>query len=111
MNVTTDQNFPHVVLEIMDGHTPPRPAKVDGVPVWASSDETVLLVTPAVDGMSAVVDTVAPGTARITVTADADLGAGVKTLTGVSEDIVVELGTLGMASTMTLSLGEPAVKA
>jgi len=110
-NVTTDQNFPNVLLEIMDSHVPPRPALVEGVPVWASSDETVLLVTPSVDGMSAMIDTVAPGTARITVSADADLGEGVVPLTGVTEDIIVTLGTAGLAATMTLTLGEPVAKA
>lgn len=110
-DVNTDQNFPSVVLEVMDGHTPPRPARVDGVPVWASSDETVITVVAAADGMSAVIDTVAPGTARVTVTADADLGAGVETLTGVSDDINVTLGPLSKASLVTLALGAPADKA
>ncbi|MES2146705.1 MAG: hypothetical protein V4491_02535 [Pseudomonadota bacterium] len=102
-DITTDQNYPSVTLAITkaDGTA----ASVDGVPVWASSDATVLAVTPSADGMSAVVDTVAPGTGRITVTADADLGAGVKTITGVSEDINVTLGASSMASVMTLSLG------
>lgn len=59
-------------------------AKVDGVPVWATSDETVLTVVPSEDGLSAEAVTVGPlGVAQITVTADADLGEGVETLTGV----------------------------
>jgi len=107
-NATTDQNFPNVVLSILDNHVPPRPAPVDGVPVWGSSDDTVLRVTPSADGMSAVVDTVAPGTARISVSADADTGAGVVPLTGVSEDIVVTSGNV--ASVMALDLGAPADK-
>ncbi len=103
-DITTDQNYPSVVLSIADAQG--RPANVDGVPVWASSDETVLRVTASADGMGAVVDTVAPGgPARITVTADADLGAGVITLTGVSEDVNVTQGTAHQASTMTLNLG------
>lgn len=107
-DVTTDQNFPSVTLAIMDSSG--RPALVDGVPVWASSDETVLTVAPAADGMSAAVDTVAAGIARISVSADADLGAGVVALTGVSEDVNVTTGTAHQASTMTLSLGAPADK-
>jgi hypothetical protein len=83
-------------------------APVDGVPVWASSDETVVSLTVAADGMSAVAPAVAPGTARITVTADADLGAGVVTITGVSEDIIVVVDPANLASVMTLTLG-PAV--
>ncbi len=105
---TTDQTFPSVTLTITNAHG--DPAAVDGAPVWASSDSTVLAVTAAADGMSAVVDTVAPGTARISVTADADLGAGVLTLTGVSEDVIVTLGPSHQASVMTLSLGTPTDK-
>ena len=107
-DINTDQNYPNVVLAITD--LKGRPAKVDGVPVWASSDDTVLAVTPAADGMSAVVDTVAAGTARVTVSADADLGAGTTTITGVSEDVNVTIGPNSVANTMTLNLGAPADK-
>ena len=110
-DITTDQNYPNVVLVILDNHTPPRPAKVEGVPAWASSDITVLVVTPSSDGMSAVVDSVAPGTARITVTADANLDPGVTTeITGVSEDVNVTLGAAGPASVISLALGASADK-
>lgn len=86
-------------------------ATVDGVPVWASSDETVVTVTAAADGMSAVIPCVAPGTARITVTADADMGAGTTTITGVSEDIVVTTDPANAASIVTLNLGAAVPKA
>lgn len=105
-DVTTDQFFPNVTLAITDAQG--RPASVEGAPVWASSDETVLQVVPSVDGMSAEVNTVAPGTARVTVSADADLGAGVQTITGVSEDVNVTNGNV--AAVMTLTLGAPADK-
>jgi hypothetical protein len=108
-DINTDQNFPNVTLSITDSRG--RPARVDGVPVWASSDETVLVATPAADGMSAVVDTVAVGTARITISADADLGNGVQPITGVSEDVNVTQGPSTVAATMTLNLGAPADKA
>src|SRR4051812_47455218 len=108
-DVTTDQNFPSVTLSITDSHG--QPAAVDGAPVWASSDETVLTVTPAADGMSAAVDTVAPGAARVSVSADADLGAGTQSITGVSEVVNVTLGASHLASVMTLTLGAPADKA
>jgi hypothetical protein len=106
-DITTDQFFPDVALTITDSKG--RPAAVDGVPVWASSDDTVLSVTPAADGMSAVINSVAPGTARATVSADADLGAGVVQITGVTEDVNVTNGSV--ASVMTLSLGAAADKA
>lgn len=108
-DITTDDNFPNVTLSITNARGDPAP--VEGVPVWASSDETVVRVTAAADGMSAVVDTVAAGTARVTVSADADLGAGTTTLVGVSEDINVTVGPNSVASVMTLSLGAPAPKA
>lgn len=105
IDINTDQRFADVKLAIEDSQG--RPAAVDGVPVWASSDETVLKVTPADDGMSAVVDTVAPGTARVTVTADADTGAGVATITGVSDDVAVTLGPSHTASILRLDMGAP----
>ncbi len=107
-DITTDQNYPNAVVGFKNKRG--QPAPVDGVPVWASSDETVLAVTPAADGKSAVVDTVAAGTARVTVTADADLGAGVITITGVTEDINVTIGAGSQASVVTLDLGAPADK-
>lgn len=109
MDLNTDQFLPNVILSITNSRG--DPAAVDGVPVWASSDETVLSVTPADDGMSAVVSTVAPGTARITVQADADLGSGVSSITGVSEDVNVVLGPSSVASVMTLNLGAAQDKA
>lgn len=108
VDITTDQTFPSVALVITNNHG--QPAPVDGAPVWASSDETVLTVTPSVDGMSAAVDTVGAGTARISVTADADLGAGVSTITGVSDDVNVTIGPNSVASHVTLALGAPADK-
>ena len=107
-SINTDQRFDNVVLTITNAAG--APAAVDGVPVWASSDETVLRATAAADGMSGVVDTVGPGTARISITADADLGAGTTTITGVSEDVIVTLGPSAQASVMTLNLGAPVAK-
>jgi hypothetical protein len=105
-DITTDQYFQGVALTITDDRG--RPAAVDGEPVWASSDETVLSVVVAAGGMSADILSVAPGTARVTVSADADLGAGVQTITGVTEDINVTNGSV--ASVMTLTLGTPVDK-
>ncbi len=102
--LTTDEHFASVVLSIFaaDGTTP---ASVDGVPIWASSDGTIIRVMPNPDGMGGSVETVGPGgPARITVSADADLGAGIVSITGVSEDIMVTPG-VPVAATMTLNLG------
>lgn len=103
------QEFPGVLLTITDAAG--QPAKVDGVPVWASSDATVVTVVATADGMGAVIAAVAPGgPARVTVTADADLGPGTTTITGVSEDITVTLDPAQLASVMTLNLGTAAPK-
>ncbi len=60
-----------------------QPAPVDGIPVWASSDETIVTVVAAADGLSAIVAAVGPlGAAKVSVTADADLGAGVASIFG-----------------------------
>lgn len=102
--LTTDEHFAAVVLSIFaaDGTTP---ATVQGVPVWASSDETIIRVVENADGMGGSVETVAPGgPVRVTVSADADMGAGVVTITGVSEDITVTPG-VPVAAVMKLDLG------
>lgn len=85
------------------------PAPVEpGSVVWSSSDETVLIATLQADGVSALLQTVAPGgPARYTCTADADTGSGVRTITGISEDVMVTQNPNTMASTIVFSLGTP----
>lgn len=63
-----------------------NPAQVDGVPVWAVSDEEALAVTASADGMSARVDSVGGlGNFQVTATGDADMGEGVKPFTAILE--------------------------
>lgn len=67
-----------------------NPAAVEGAPQWAVSDESILAITPAEDGLSAVVVAAGPlGNAQVTVTADADLGEGVTTLQGILDVTVI----------------------
>lgn len=106
--ISTDQFYDKVTLNITTKSG--KPAKVDGVPVWASSDETVLAPAPNADGMTGAVSTVAPGVARITFSADADLGPGVTSITLVTEDITVTQGTGGQASVIAVDLGTPVDK-
>lgn len=74
-----------------------NPGKIDGVPVWSSSNETVLTVTPADDGLSAVLTTVGPlGNAQVEVNADADLGEGVKNVSGLIDVEVVAGETVAL---------------
>jgi len=89
-----------VALAIAPKSAAGNPAAVDGVPVWSSSDETVLTLTVAADGFSAeAVTTGKLGVAQVNVTADADLGDGTKTITGVldvevkaSEAVALDIG-------------------
>ena len=52
------------------------PASLDGVPVWASSDETIATVAADATGLNATLTAVRTGSATVTVTGDADLGQG-----------------------------------
>ena len=109
VTVDTDNNLPFT-LSIMDAHG--NPAQVDGIPVYATSDATVMTIQAAADGMSGTVVTVAPSATpqRMTVTADADLGAGVNTITGVSDDIDVTQGASFAAKSFQITFGPPIPK-
>lgn len=76
-------------------------AQIEGVPEWASSDANVAAINPAADGLTASAVAGAAGTATITATADADLGAGVTSITG-TLDIEV---TAGQATGLTIVPG------
>lgn len=78
-----------------------NPAAVDGVPVWASSNPNVASVEPSTDGLSATVKAGVPGSTVISVTADADLGAGVVNLAGTADVDVVPAA----AETIALEAG------
>ncbi len=80
-----------------------KPAPVDGVPVWASSDDTVSTVEPDVDGMAAWCVGVIQGTNRITAQADADLGEGVTNISGLL-DVTITPGALPV---MEIQAGTP----
>lgn len=93
-----------VSLSISPKSAAGNPAAVDGVPVWQVSDENVLSLQTAEDGMSAVVSTTGQlGTAQVSVSADADLGEGVQTITGVL-DVEVKASA---AVTLDISAGVP----
>jgi hypothetical protein len=101
--VFSDQNLPFtLVITKADG----TPATVHpGSIVYATSDATVITVTAAADGLSGTVSPVADGTARMTITANADLGAGVVAITGVSEDIVVSTDPASLAAHFAFTFG------
>lgn len=84
-----------------------NPAAVDGLPVWSVSDATVLSVVPAADGLSADVVAVGPlGTSQVSVTADADLGEGVRALIGTLDVTVVA----SEAASIVINAGVPAAQ-
>ena len=88
--LTTRQCFFEVPIVVtkLDG----TPGAVDGLIVESSSDDTVINAVVSADGTKVTVNAVAVGgPARITLTGDADLGAGVNTITGVLEDVTVTL--------------------
>ena len=61
-----------------------NPALIDGAPKWSVSDDTIVALEVAEDGMGVdVVTTGKIGSVRINVDVDADLGDGVRNLTGV----------------------------
>lgn len=81
-----------------------NPAKVDGVPVWLTDNPDVLALTPSADGLSCNIAATGPlGTAKVTMKADADLGAGVTELVGT---IDVEV-TAGQATSIELAASTP----
>lgn len=93
-----------VQLSIQPVDAKGNPAKVDGPPVWSTSDETIATVMAAEDGLSATVLANGPlGTVQVTVKADADLGAGVAELVGILEIEVVA----SAAVALQVSAGTP----
>lgn len=81
-----------------------NPAQVDGTPVWASSNPDVVSVVPSADGLSAVAKAGNIGTSQVSVTADADLGPGVTTISGVLQIDVAG----GQAVSLGIIAGTPA---
>jgi len=81
-----------------------NPALVEGAPVWTTDRPDIVTVTPAADGMSAVIAPVGPlGSAQISVDADADLGAGVTNLTTLGQVDVIA----GTAVAGSMNFGAP----
>lgn len=81
-----------------------NPAPVDGAPVWMTDNPNVIALTPSADGKACTVVAVGPlGTAKVTMTADADLGEGKTDILGTLDFEIVS----GAAVTVTLTPGVP----
>lgn len=82
-------------------------ARVDGTPAWETSNEDLFDLAPSADGMSCVVTAVGPiGVGQVAVSADADLGAGVRDILGTLEIEVVA----GEAVAASIEPGAPEKK-
>jgi len=108
---TTEQNLPFTFV-VRDGRG--RPCAIDGSPTVASSDETVATVDPltSTDNMTwnGVVNSVLAGTARIVVTADADITPeGVQDVMG-TLDVNVTLDPRTSARVSDMQPGAPSDK-
>ena len=83
-----------------------NPGKIDGKPSWSSSDESIATVVASDDGLSAVITAAGPlGTVQIVVKADADLGEGVKEISG-TLDIEVQ-GSEAVSLSVAAGAPEP----
>lgn len=82
-------------------------APVDGAPQWTVSNPDIIDLQVAPDGLSAEAITKGPlGTCQITVTADADRGEGVRSITG-TLDLEVRASE---AVTVGISAGTPVLR-
>ena len=84
-----------------------NPANLDGAPVWAVVEGGDATLEVAADGLSAFLVSGAAGvTSQVTVTADADLGEGIVTITDTIDLAVVAAG----ASALGLVAAAPVLK-
>jgi hypothetical protein len=82
-------------------------AAVDGLPEWSSSDDAVMTVDAAEDGMSAVVTAVAAGTAQLQLVADARVGPDVVELRGTADVEVIPSEAVTATITFQADDAEP----
>ena len=83
-----------------------NPATVDGAVTWVSSDESIATVASTGPTTALVRNTGALGTAQIAATADADLGAGVRSIMATLDIQVVAAEAVSVG----ISAGAPRIK-
>lgn len=82
-----------------------NPAKVDGVPEWQIDNPALATVTPASDGMTALVKALGAGSLNVKCIADADLGSGIRNIEGT---ITIDITAAVLeAQTLTVTAGDP----
>jgi hypothetical protein len=95
-----------VALSVQPMSAAGNPAPVETA-MWTCSDDTVLTVVPGADGLSCeVITTGKIGTARVSVTVDADMGEGVISLEGFADFEVVA----SQAVSLAVNVGTPEVR-
>lgn len=110
---TEDQALDVTVGRILDAHTPPRDAKVDGPLEWSSSDANVVSVVVDAsdpDGKKCALVSGTPGDAEVTITADANLDPTIKDFIKYTIGIKVLQGQAGPAVGFGVTLGTPRAK-
>lgn len=90
-----------LTAEPQDAHGVKR--AVDGSISWTSSNEAAVTLVPSLDGVSVMAVAVASGVSTITATADADLTAGVRFISGTFD---LEVST-GEATKIVITAGVP----
>lgn len=96
--ITTSQQF--LITPVFLTSTG-KPATVDGIPTYASSNEAAASVVAAPDGLSATVVAHGVGDYTVSMNADADLGPGIRTIVAQDTGSV----TLGEAATASFNVG------
>lgn len=103
--ILTDEQ--KVQLSIQPVTAAGNPAKVDGTPSWSVSDTTILTLEVAADGLSAwATVTGTLGASQVSVSADADLGEGIRSITATLDVTVVA----AEAVSLTINAGAPVLK-
>ena len=75
-SMTNTQQVTATIPPIVDRRG--NPAAIDGVPAWNTSDDTIVELVPADDGLSCLIKARGPqGSVTVSAEADADLGDGV----------------------------------
>lgn len=96
--ILTDEQECELQIELLTAAG--NPGKVDGVPVWSVSNPSVVSITVEDGGLKALISSAGLGECQVSVTVDADLGAGVRQVTGVLDVSVqpAEVVSVGILS-------------
>lgn len=97
---TTMKNSQKLTLSIQPVDKNGNPAELGSVPAWAINDSTLASLTPTGDGLNCELAGIGPsGTTKVVVSADADLGEGVKPIFGEYELTVTPGDAVGFKIT------------